>query len=123
LVPLSTGIDMVSAAILDSCEMKFSLEQKQNKVSMIKYFTTSTGKIKDIQGVEESKKIPGVVDIKIFKKIGDIIGDIHSSNDRVGCGMVQGEDDIDVEKICSEVLKNIKIKVRKNNSIRVNNLK
>ena len=91
LVPLSTGIDLVKATILDSCGMDFCIECTLSKTSIIQYLTTSTGTVQEIHGIDEAKQVPGVVDVKLFKEVGDSTGDIHSSNDRVGCVIVQNE--------------------------------
>jgi biotin carboxylase len=109
LVPLSTGVDIVKATILDSCGMVFNIESTISKTSMIKYLTTDFGVIEHIRGIEEAKQVLGVVDVKLFKGIGDSIGDIHSSNDRVGCVIVQEDDSTLAEDACNKVLNCIKI--------------
>lgn len=113
LVLLSTGIDMVKATILDSCGMRFCLENTISQTSMIKYLATNSGVIKEIQGIEEAKQLKGVVSIKLFKGIGDSIRGIHSSNDRVGCVIVQ-EDDFELAELtCNQALSYINISISK----------
>lgn len=111
LVPLSTGIDMVRSTIEIACGQKTDIEAKFSKGSAIRYFKTSEGVIKSIMGVDEAKAIPGVREISFVKNIGDRVGSIDSSVDRVGFVIAQGENADDAEAICEKALKLINIEV------------
>ena len=112
LVPLSTGIDMVRSAIEIACGQETSIEPKFNKGSAIRYFKTSKGVIEDISGVDKAMKISGVKEITFQKKVGDIVGSIDSSVDRVGFVIAQGKDPNDAEAICEKAAGMIKVTVR-----------
>lgn len=109
LVPLSTGIDMVEAVIQQACDESYEMVPEYSKGSIIKYFNTSSGIIKKINGIGEAKRISGVKKIIIMKKIGDIVGDINSSNDRIGLVIAQGDDVYLAEKACDQAIKCIKV--------------
>lgn len=109
LVPLSTGINMVEATIRHACGEYIDINPKYSKGSMIKYFEAPVGIIKEIHGVEEAKKIPGVIEVSFMKKIGEKIGNIHSSNDRVGFIIAQAEDVYQAEIACYEAINCIQI--------------
>lgn len=92
LVPLSTGIDMIKATIDIACDNEPDIEPKFNKGSAIRYFDVPCGVIKSVEGVEEAKAIDGVKEISFTKHIGDTVGEIGSSVDRVGFVIAQNND-------------------------------
>lgn len=109
LVPLSTGIDMVRSTIEIACGEQTDIKPKFNKGAAIRYFKTSKGVIKDIRGIERAKNIPGVIEISFTKSIGDCIGNVNSSIDRIGFVIAQGKNADDAEAICEQVLKEVSI--------------
>ena len=111
LVPLSTGIDMVSATIKQSCGEIPDIKPKWNKGAAIRYFETPTGVLKSISGVEDAKSITGVKEISIVQKIGDTIGEIDSSIDRLGFVIAQGDNAVDASKICKKTMQKVVISV------------
>jgi biotin carboxylase len=111
LVPLSTGIDMVRNTLEIACGIETDIEPIFEKGSAIRYFRTDKGVIKEILGVEEAKLIPGVKEISFVKNVGDQVGSINSSVDRVGFVIAQGESADDAEKICERALNRIEIVV------------
>lgn len=113
LVPLSTGIDMVRSTIEIACGQETDIEPKFNKGSAIRYFKTPEGVIKSIYGVDEARAIPGVKEITFVKNVGDRIGSIDSSVDRIGFVIAQGESADEAETICAKALGMITIETEK----------
>lgn len=111
LVPLSTGIDMVGCTIKLACGQNIDIRSKINMGSAIRYFDAHNGKIKRIDGVEEAKKIPGVKEVSITHQVGEIIGEIGSSTDRVGFVIAQAENAEKAISICEDAMNHIKIEV------------
>lgn len=111
LVPLSTGVDMVEATMRVSLGEKPDVEKKYDKGSAIRYFRVPTGVIERIEGTDEARAIPGVVDVTFTKNIGDRAGEIGSSTDRIGFVIAQGADADDAERICVKALEAICITV------------
>ena len=107
LVPLSTGIDMVRNTIELACGVETDIQTKFTKGSAIRYFQISNGIIKNILGVEKAKLIPGVKEITFVKNIGESVGTIGSSTDRVGFVIAQGNTADEAEKICERALSEI----------------
>lgn len=112
LVPLSTGIDMIKATIETSCGITPDIEQKLNKGSAIRYFNTDCGTIESIEGVEEARALEGVKEITFVKNVGDKVGTIGSSTDRVGFVIAQADTAEDAVKVCERAMELIKITVR-----------
>jgi len=111
LVPLSTGIDMVRSTIEIACGIEPDIEQKFEKGSAIRYFGVQCGVIKAISGVEEAQKIDGVKEISFVKHIGDQVGAVKSSTDRVGFVIAQADTSEDAIKVCEKALEIIKIEI------------
>ena len=111
LVPLSTGIDMVGCAIRLACGENIDIEPKFCKGAAIRYFDAHNGTIKCIEGVSEAKKIQGIQEISIVHNVGETIGEIGSSIDRVGFVIAQGDTAENAVKICENALNEIKIKM------------
>ena len=111
LVPLSTGIDMVEATMKLACGETVDIEPKLNCGSAIRYFRAPKGVIKEIAFVEEARKIPGVIEISFTKGIGDTVGEIGSSTDRIGFVIAQADSPESAVAICQKALDTIKILV------------
>ena len=112
LVPLSTGIDMVGSTIKLACGEKIDIEPKWNKGSAIRYFDAHNGVIKAIEGIREAEMIPGVQDVSIAHQIGETIGEIGSSTDRVGFVIAQADMAEEAVKICEMAMNLIKIDIK-----------
>jgi len=112
LVPLSTGIDMIKATIETACGTNPDITAKFNKGSAIRYFDVPSGVIKSIEGVEEAEKIEGVKEISFVKNIGDSVGEIGSSTDRVGFVIAQADSADKAVEICEKAIGTIKIIVK-----------
>lgn len=109
LVPLSTGIDMVGCTIKLACGEKIDIEPKFNKGSAIRYFDSHNGVIKSVEGIEEAKKIPGVQEISIVHGVGETVGEIGSSTDRVGFVIARAETAEDAIRVCEKSLKQVSL--------------
>lgn len=107
LVPLSTGVNMVEGSIRIALGEKPDLKKKWNKGSAIRYFKTGVGTIKTIEGIEEAKNLPGVVQISVVHGAGETIGNIKSSVDRTGFVITQGRDAENAGKMAEYALKHV----------------
>ena len=92
LTPLSTGVDMVECCINIAMGMAVNLNTRMNRGSAIRYFPLEKGKIKNIEGVEQAQKIPGVVQVSIVHGVGESVNGIKNSGDRVGFVITEGDD-------------------------------
>lgn len=113
LVPLSTGIDMVKASLDVALGLKPGIKSKYNKGSAVRYFNVPSGVILSITGVEQAKNIEGVKECTFTKGVGDEVPCIHSSNDRVGCIIGQGQNAKDAIMICEKAVNKINISIKK----------
>lgn len=112
LVPLSTGIDMIKATIDVSLGVVPDLVPKFDKGSAIRYINANPGAVVSIEGVAKGSSILGVEEVILQKRVGDEVNEIHSSLDRVGFVIAQGNDAKDAVSKCEEALSNINIKTK-----------
>lgn len=105
LVPLSTGIDMVEATIKIALGEDPNITPTLHCGSAIRYFEAPLGTIQSIEGVEAAESIPGVKQITFTKVVGEVSTPIHSSNDRIGFVIAQGETAEDAARICEKALR------------------
>lgn len=111
LVPLSTGIDMVKATIQVALGETPDLTPKFNKGSAIRYLKVEPGILKEISGIGEAKKLPGVKEIILTKNVGDNVTPVRSSTDRTGYVIAQGDNAENAINICKEAIDQLDIKV------------
>ena len=112
LVPLSTGVDMIKATMDICLGQTPDIAPKFQKGSAIRFFDVSCGTIKAIEGVEEAKAIHGVKEISFTKQVGDTVGEIGASGDRVGFVIAQAVDAEAASCICGKIDENISIIVK-----------
>ncbi len=107
LVPLSTGINMVEANIRIVLGEKPDLQQKFEKGAAIRFVQSPVGILKSIAGVEDIRKIPGIVEVGFFKEIGERISELHNGLDRVGYVIAQcntREEAVELCEKCAEMI-------------------
>lgn len=84
LVPLSTAVNMVECCIRIALREVVDITAKYNKAAAIRYFKTSSGKVKNIIGIHDAELVPGVTQVSIVHGIGEKLKEIKSSTDRAG---------------------------------------
>lgn len=109
LVPLSTGIDMVKAMIQIALGEKSSIAPKFDKGAAIRYVKETKGIIKNISGIDIVNRIDGIKQVVLTKTVGDIVGQISSSVDRVGYVIAQANTVQDAIDLCENAMKQIYI--------------
>ena len=112
LVPLSTGIDMVKATIQVALGEKPDIKAKFGKGSAIRYFKEQHGEITNIKGVNIAEQIDGVKQITFVNGVGDSVGDIESSSDRIGFVIAQGHTAEEAIDKCEMAIVNVSISVK-----------
>lgn len=111
LVPLSTGIDMIRATIDLSLGLDPDISVKFQKGSAIRFFKTSTGILRSITGIGETRETNGIIDVVFTKSIGEKIENINSSIDRIGYVISQAQNAEYAIRACSDAMKKITIEI------------
>lgn len=109
LTHLSTGIDMVAAAI----DVALGIEPNLKPVAepqgvAIRYFTPAPGIVKTIEK-EELLNRPDVYDAEIYVKPGDTVKEVKSSLDRSGHVIVTASTAKEAIRIAEELVTTVKI--------------
>lgn len=112
LVPLSTGVNMVEACIKIALGETPDIAPKCHKGSAIRYFKQHAGVVEKIEGLEDAKKMPGVVQVSVVHGIGEEVTEITNSGSRMGFVITQGENAGDAADKCEASLKLVKVNVR-----------
>lgn len=112
LVPLSTGVDMVECCIRIALGEKPDISPKWNKGSAIRYLKTGTGIVKEINGIEEARELPGIRQVSIVHGVGENVGEIKSSVDRVGFVIAQADNAMLAIADCVKALEKVKVDIR-----------
>lgn len=109
LTHLSTGIDMVAAAIDVSMGIEPDLKPVDEPCGVaIRYFTPSPGIVREISG-EASLQRPEVYDAEIYVKPGDRVRDVKSSLDRSGHVIVTAPSASEAITLAEELISTVKI--------------
>lgn len=91
LVPRSTGIGMVAAAIRLCLGEEPDLRPTHApQGAAIRYLTTPPGRITMIEGVNEARRLPGIRAAEVYVSPGDMAGTIDSSLARLGHVIAEG---------------------------------
>lgn len=113
--PLSTGQNPIKAvmqiSVGDRLDEKL-LNPKYKNVSVCAGIFPSKGKIVNITGLEKAKKIPGVEQIIITKKIGDQVNDYIDNGCRLCWVIAVGENIHVVNNIIREAKSLIKFQIK-----------
>lgn len=111
LVPLATGIDMVSACIDIAMGKAPNLAAVAPNGSAIRYLNCPSGRLSEIVGIEDAKDIEGVEEVTLLRQLGDIVADAKSSADRVGYVIASGATPYVAIERCEKALAQIKLRV------------
>lgn len=115
LTPLSTGVDMVAAAINISMGIEPDLKPKHTaQGACVKYFTPGPGVVRAIEGdlseeVLKGKACGWLQQLEIYPKVGDRVNDICSSSDRSGHVITTGNDALEAIRRAELILGLVRI--------------
>lgn len=111
LVPLSTGIDMVKATIDVALGENPDIKQKWNRGSAIRFFKAPSGIIRSIAGERYIAEMSGVKEILVNKTVGDSVGEVQNSLDRLGYVIAQEVNAKTAIETCERALDFLKVSV------------
>ena len=100
---------MVECSIRIALGEKPDLTPKWSRGSANRYLKTESGVVKEIKGLAEAEKIEGVVQVAIVHGVGEEVGEIKSSVDRVGFVIVQAESAEEAIEVAEKGRKRIEV--------------
>ena len=114
LTPLSTGIDIIKATIDICLGQTPELAPRWNRGAAIRYVATSCGTIQSISMPSDVYNQPGVQEIAITVKLGDLVKSIRSSDDRIGFVIADGESADQAADRCNQAINSVSIQTLTN---------
>jgi biotin carboxylase len=111
LVPLSTGVDMVKACIQLSLGLKPDITIKFEKGAAIRYLNSGEGIFNGVAGLGEIMGKAGFKHIEITKNIGDRIGQVKGSRDRIGYVITQSDTAESAIVKCIDIINSLKVNI------------
>jgi biotin carboxylase len=110
--PLSTGVNLNRAALLIAIgETPDNLEPVISRVSIERSLLASAGKLVQIIGAEETKKIDGVNEVFLQSKPGDVIKEPTNNIDKSGHVIITADTLAEAEEIFNKVKDTIRFEV------------
>ena len=68
--------------------------------------------MKEINGIEEARELPGIRQVSIVHGVGENVGEIKSSVDRVGFVIAQADNAMLAIADCVKALEKVKVDIR-----------
>jgi biotin carboxylase len=93
-IPLNTGVDFVGCAIrmaLGESVSAEELEAGESKAVVQRYAFPKPGRIVSVNGAEDAKKIPGITDVVITARPGDVIAPMGDERPSVAMVLATGK--------------------------------
>ncbi len=94
-IPLSTGVDLVRAAInyaIGAPVRPEDLTPRYSKGAAIRFFFPPDGVIEEIKGAKELSSMPGVRKSAVYRAEGDLQPQVRAHPDRAGFVITEGKD-------------------------------
>lgn len=111
LVPLSTGIDMVGNSVVLATEGKVDLTKGQAQGAAIRFIQGVPGVITKITIDDGIQSVKGIEEYILYKKEGDKVDGVKSSNDRLGHVIASGTTASEAMQNANEALNYIHIEI------------
>lgn len=109
LVPLSTGIDMVRAAIDIALSRPPVLDRTLSLGAAIRYIPPTEGLLTGVSGADAAAALEGVRKVNITKYPGERLGALRCSGDRPASVIAQAKDAVKAADICEKAISMIKL--------------
>ncbi len=122
--PLSTGVDLMKAAIEVALGQEpGNLEPIRNKVSIERAIISEPGIVKDITGLEDALKIPGIAEIFLNVKKGDKVVKPRSNVEKAGNIIAIANTLEEAEQAVARCKEVLKIDIMKDNEISMESIR
>ena len=99
LMPAVTGFDVMDFLLYNALGINKKIKFKKNNFGILKFVMLPHGKIKNITGIEDVRKIKGVLDFDIERDSGNIIAQVEDGRSRPGYLLAYSSDKDKLKKI------------------------
>ena len=114
-IPLNTGVDFIGSAIrvaLGENPTPAELTPKYQKPICQRYIIPGAGKVVAISGADEARLIPGVLEVNVTAKIGDVIPPAGDKRPSATMVIATGETREDAQRAARCAISTIRIAVQ-----------
>jgi biotin carboxylase len=84
MLPWVTGVAVVEQLIRLSVGLATDFTVKALRGAVLRFPEARPGRVRAVDGVEQARGVPGIRDLEIYVKAGDIIRPLRSGSDRIG---------------------------------------
>lgn len=108
------GVDTVGALVSLVLAEPFDLTPSRSGCGILHVLTSpldGDGLLDEVSGVEQAKELPGVVDVEVFAKRGDLVRPFTQSANKLGYVVVRGETHSQSEATLERALRALRVTV------------
>ena len=109
LIPAMTGFDVMDYLLNSSFGKRKQISITKNLSGALKFIMLEPGTIKEIGGIDEVRRMDGIVDMDVERKVGDTISEIRDGRSRPAYILAVGKDRTDVANRLSGALAKLKV--------------
>lgn len=109
--PLATGIDIIKGAIEIALGRQPSFPKPGHRVALERALIPPPGHILALEGLDEARQLPGVNDIIIAYREGDVFPTPRSNLDKLGHVIVSAGTRLEAERIAKKALDTIRVEI------------
>jgi biotin carboxylase len=109
LVPLSTGVDLVAAAVEVALGREPDLSPTHSRGAAVRFFDAPPGVITSISGLDDARRSKGVEHIHLDVEVGDTLQPLQNATHRFGQVICTGVDAAEAISRCDEAASRLRI--------------
>ena len=110
ILPFVSGVDTISSQIqLALGTRDFDVNISCNKSAIISFIHVNPGVVLSVEGLNEASLIPGVQDLRLYVKVGDVVKELKSGSDRIGHILIFTDNRKESEAVLEKVNQTIKV--------------
>jgi len=90
---LACGVDLyvrLLGVAFDDPELERAAAQHTLRPSLVRFLAPKVGRLEAVRGVEAVRNLPGVVDVAVYPRPGDVMGPLLNASKRIGHILVTG---------------------------------
>ncbi|RMH59815.1 MAG: ATP-grasp domain-containing protein [Candidatus Hydrogenedentota bacterium] len=110
--PLATGYSMIRGAIEIALGVKPEIPRFQNRVAMERAIISTPGVVTKIDGIRDARSLPGVAEVILNCRIGDVVNPPRSNMEKQGHVIVAGASYDECEAILRRAFEMIVIETK-----------
>jgi biotin carboxylase len=112
LLPAMTGVNLIEQRIRQALGQSVDLTPTRSLAGLLEFLMLPPGKLRSLDGLEEARRVAGVIDVNYFAKPGDTIALATDGSQRPGYLLAVGRRNTDLLRISDEVQRCIRYEIQ-----------